>query len=88
MNHPLSRRALARALIALGLAAAAPAAAEETPEADKIAPADAHYRDRPNGSQRCAICLQFMPPDRCRIVKGRIVPQGWCQFFAARENAR
>ena len=29
----------------------------------------------------------FTPPDKCKIVQGPIIPQGWCQFFAARENA-
>ncbi|HXZ00931.1 MAG TPA: sigma factor [Stellaceae bacterium] len=55
--------------------------------ADKIKQADAHYRHRPNGQQRCEICLQFAPPNRCRIVRGPILPHGWCQFFAARDNA-
>lgn len=54
----------------------------------KISKADAKYQDRPNGIQRCEICLQFRPPDRCQLVDGDISPHGWCQFFAARENAQ
>lgn len=81
-----------RALLAAGLAAASrlrPAVAEqEVREGDKISQADAQYQRRPKGEQRCGICLQFLPPNRCRIVQGQIVPQGWCQYFAARENAR
>jgi hypothetical protein len=85
----LSRRELlGGAALALGFAAAGSAAAAETPEAEKIKQADAHYQNRPQGQQRCAICLQFEPPSSCRIVAGPIVPTGWCQFFAARENAR
>jgi hypothetical protein len=47
----------------------------------------AKYRAHPNGIQRCEICLQFNPPNRCKIVAGEISPKGWCQYFAARENA-
>jgi hypothetical protein len=87
MRHPLSRRRLlAHAAVIFGLAADAPARA--MPEADKVTQADARYRSKPNGEQRCEICLQFLPPNRCRIVRGPISPRGWCQFFAARENAR
>lgn len=47
----------------------------------------AKYRAHPNGIQRCEICLQFNPPDHCKIVAGKINPKGWCQYFAAKENA-
>ena len=60
-----------------------PAAAEP-----QIAKPDANYRDHPNGIQRCEICLQFQPPNRCQLVKGGVSPNGWCQFFAAKENAQ
>jgi hypothetical protein len=54
----------------------------------KLSKADAKYQEQPNGQQRCEICLQFRPPASCQIVSGEISPKGWCQFFAARENAR
>jgi hypothetical protein len=54
----------------------------------KVTRLDAKYQEQPHGQQRCGICLQFQPPGSCRLVEGTIVPQGWCQFFAARENAR
>jgi len=52
-----------------------------------IAKSEAKYQDRPNGIQHCEICLQFQPPNRCKLVQGDISPNGWCQFFAAKENA-
>ena len=84
----VSRRAL---LKAGGVSAAAavsatigfPAGAEP-----QIAKPDAKYQDHRNGIQRCEICLQFQPPNRCQLVKGDISPNGWCQFFAAKENAQ
>jgi hypothetical protein len=94
MSKRLSRRALIwsggleiSALIA-GSHAPPTVADEELSEADKIKQTDAHYQRYPKGPQRCQICLQFNPPDKCKIVQGPIIPQGWCQFFAARENAR
>ncbi len=81
----ISRRALVAGVgAAVGLRAAGggKAAAEE-----KIGKTDAHYQDRPNGQQRCEICLQFQPPSTCRIVAGPVTAHGWCQFFAAKENA-
>jgi hypothetical protein len=94
MNRRLSRRSLLESgslaiavLIASG-AISRTVADEEISEADKIKQTDAHYQRYPKGPQRCQICLQFAPPDKCKIVQGPIFPQGWCQFFAARENAR
>jgi hypothetical protein len=89
----ISRRALLRlACLALSILTVGgdpppTAADEEIKEADKIKQTDAHYQTHRNGQQRCEICLQFLQPNKCKIVQGPIIPQGWCQFFAARENA-
>jgi len=53
----------------------------------KVSQADAKYQGTPKGQQRCEICVNFEPPNQCRFVVGPIAPRGWCQFFAARENA-
>jgi hypothetical protein len=53
----------------------------------KIDKQAAKYQNSPKGQQRCEICLQFRPPAQCAIVQGAINPRGWCQYFAARENA-
>ena len=91
------RRNVSRRSLLEGFAIAASASAgialsiraeADTPEAQKIAQADAKYQPTPNGQQRCEICLQFEPPDHCKIVRSPISANGWCQFFAARENAR
>ena len=47
----------------------------------------AKYRPHPHGIQRCEIRIQFKPPNRCTLVSGEISPKGWCQYFAAKENA-
>lgn len=90
MAASISRRALIDgAIVILGVAATGRVAAaeDEIKEADKITQVEAHYQNHANGQQRCEICLQFLPPYHCRIVHGPVVRTGWCQFFAARENA-
>jgi hypothetical protein len=89
----LSRRRLLRVTVrAIGTAAAIrlvphAAAEEELNEENKIKRTEAEYRPQRKGQQRCEICLQFESPDKCKIVQGPISPTGWCQYFAARENA-
>jgi len=81
----LPRRALLRALSFLAGAALLPTAGRSE---EKLKKEDAKYQTMPKGQQRCEICLQFAPPNRCKLVAGEITPKGWCQYFAARENAR
>jgi hypothetical protein len=92
MGRSVSRRdvlshTVAVAASAAGWAASPARAQPELSEAQKIAHADAKYQSTQNGQQRCEICLQFEPPDHCKIVQSPITPHGWCQYFAARENA-
>lgn len=92
MGSRISRRAVIEGAVAIGSAVAGgwprtAAADQETAEEDKIKKADAQYQQQPKGQQRCEICLQFEAPSKCKIVQGPINPKGWCQFFAARENA-
>lgn len=82
----ISRRALlGGAASAVGAAAAG--ASRRAAAQQKVSQMDAKYQDQPKGQQRCEICLQFQPPNACRIVEGPISPKGWCQYFAAKENA-
>lgn len=82
----LSRRALLE-LGALGLVASSGRALENPVRGQaRISKAEAQYRNAPNGIQRCEICLQFKPPKQCELVDGDIRPNGWCQYFAGKEN--
>jgi hypothetical protein len=86
---PARRRFLARAAVSIAAIGSSllgwRAAAQQSDV--KVSQAEAKYQDHPKGPQRCEICLQFEPPGTCKIVAGHIEPKGWCQFFAARENA-
>ncbi len=92
MSRNISRRGLlegatSAAISATAGLALAPRAEADISEADKISQVDAKYQPTPKGQQRCEICIQFEPPDHCKIVRSPISAKGWCQYFAARENA-
>ena len=83
----ISRRALlGGAALAVG-AAATIGGSRRAAAQQKVSHADAQYRDQPKGQQRCEICLNFQPPNVCGFVESPISPKGWCQYFAAKENA-
>jgi hypothetical protein len=52
----------------------------------KSSPQAAGYQDRPNGGQRCSNCAHFQPPAACKIVAGRVSPQGWCKIYFAKSG--
>ncbi len=83
----VSRRTLFGRIVTMVAGAAAYGAVGRAAAQKKVSKLEAKYQDHPNGQQRCEICLNFLAPDRCRIVEGRISKTGWCQFFAAKENA-
>lgn len=80
------RRLIECAALMAGLAAGG--ISREATARTKLKKTVAKYQDHPKGIQRCEICLQFRAPGTCQLVEGEISPQGWCQFFAARENAQ
>ncbi len=82
-NNRIGRRALLRraALLAsaLGVAARASVAADE-----KMTQKDAEYRPTPKDGHACANCQYFLPPASCKLVKGKISPNGWCDFWGSK----
>jgi hypothetical protein len=84
----LSRRSLIQcaALAGIGLSEAGMGGLARAQDS-RLSKTVAKYQTHPNGIQRCEICLQFEPPGRCKLVSGDISPKGWCQYFAAKENA-
>ncbi len=47
----------------------------------KVAQQVVGYQDTPHDAQRCDNCLQFQPPDACKVVEGKISPSGWCKVY-------
>jgi hypothetical protein len=56
---------------------AAPAIAQK----QKLSPTDIGYQPRPNGGQRCDLCVNWQAPNTCKLVAGTISPSGWCGLF-------
>jgi hypothetical protein len=80
----VSRRAvLAKGLGVVAVVASLTAIDVSTSEAQKkMAPKMVQYQQKPKGDQKCSICLHFVPPDSCKLVEGKINPEGWCSLFA------
>jgi hypothetical protein len=74
-----SRRSLLRSAVgATGFLAATLNSAFAQPKISKVA---VNYQDHPDGEKRCDKCVQFQPPDACKVVDGTISPQGSCRIF-------
>jgi hypothetical protein len=85
---PLSRRSMIKN-VTLAVGAATAVAYSLSPvstsaKQSKLAQTDIGYRDRPNGGQRCDLCVNWQAPSACKVVAGTISPSGWCGLFVRR----
>ena len=55
---------------------------------DKIAPAMVQYQPTPKDGNKCSTCVNFEAPDQCKIVSGKVHPDGWCIAFAPMEDTK
>jgi hypothetical protein len=79
---PLSRRSLLQGAVgAAGAATIIAASANCAGAAPKISQKGVNYQDHPDGDKRCDKCVQFQPPNACKVVDGTISPQGSCRIF-------
>jgi hypothetical protein len=46
-----------------------------------LSKAETGYQDQPHGKERCGVCSMYRSPNRCTLVRGLILPQGWCKQF-------
>jgi hypothetical protein len=53
----------------------------------KASQALVHYQNNPKGDARCDNCIQWQPPDACKVVEGKISPAGWCNIYAPKPKA-
>lgn len=83
-SYPLSRRSFCKCACAIVFAAPAVILGPQLAQAQmKLSKKDVDYQDHPHGTQQCSGCRHFMPPDACRVVEGKISPQGWCNRWQA-----
>lgn len=84
-SHDLKRRTVLRAAVAAGCLLCLPQAGRA--QSGKVSKAQAKYQDTPKGNQNCAKCLHFVATDNtCKVVEGKVSPQGWCQLWAAKQG--
>ena len=77
------RNVLRGGLTAVAATAAAVLVTTQRAEA-KIQPKAVHYVDEtPKPAQNCANCVNYVEPKGCKIVEGEVLPNGWCQVWAA-----
>ena len=74
----LSRRLLLKSTVVFAGVACAGALSSSAAAQQKAPKAAMKYQDHPNGQQQCDGCQQFVAPDACKIVDGKINPKGWC----------
>jgi hypothetical protein len=51
------------------------------PAAAKVGPGDVGYQPTPKGQSKCGTCTQWQGPDACKVVSGKISPNGWCSIY-------
>ena len=79
----LARRSLLRRLLgAAGVSTLFYAAPYPAAAVIKISQRAVAYQDHPEGDKRCDKCIQFQPPDGCKMVNGSISRSGYCRLFA------
>jgi len=81
----LSRRGFMRSVgLAAGVGALVGAgfAASPAAAASKFSQAMAKYQSTPKGADRCANCSQYESAATCRVVDGKVEPNGWCFLYA------
>jgi hypothetical protein len=54
----------------------------------KMAQKLVQYQDTPKNNQKCSDCLHFIAPDQCKLVEGKIKPNGWCALFAPKPKPK
>lgn len=80
-RHP-SKSGLDRRTVLIAAASAAPLLVLSAGVAQaKVAESSVAYQTSPHGSQRCGECNLFSSPDSCRLVSGKISPDGWCRLW-------
>lgn len=77
----LSRRAVLRKAAVAAGGAAILGTAMSRPAAAKAPQKAVGYQDTPHGAQQCDNCSQFVAPDACKVVDGKVSPSGWCKVY-------
>jgi hypothetical protein len=78
------RKLLVSGMLAVPAAALITFRPEPVGAQQKVAQKLVQYQKTPKNNQKCSTCLHFVAPDSCKVVEGKIDPNGWCSLFAAK----
>jgi hypothetical protein len=78
-----SRRGIMQAGVGL---VAAGMASKSFAQGDKLAQDVVQYQKTPKDGAKCSLCVNFEPPDGCKIVASPISPDGWCVAYAPKNG--
>lgn len=84
----ISRRAaLKTGITVLTAGLTTTAAFADDPDAGKMDKSVVAYRYHHGPhDNHCGICANFLPPESCKLVAGKIDPNGYCTAFAAKKK--
>lgn len=81
-DREANRRRALKLIASLGIASAISTLVEIRPAmAGQVPKTVVNYQSHPKGGMDCATCIQFMPPQSCAVVSGKISPKGWCTAY-------
>jgi hypothetical protein len=73
-------------LRAAGLAVVGGVVAVTARAQEKIEQSQVQYQPTPKDGVKCSTCVNFEAPAACKIVSGKISPDGWCIAYAPKES--
>lgn len=79
-------RTTRRRIMLVGLGAAGGLMAVTAKAQEKIAQTLVQYQSTPKDGNKCSACVNFETPASCKIVAGKISPDGWCIAYAPKEQ--
>ncbi len=87
MEFRTSRRVFLRAGAAVGATVVTAGLVSRASAQDaKIEQSAVMYQATPKDGQKCSTCVNFEPPNACKIVAGNIAPEGWCAAYAPKDS--
>jgi hypothetical protein len=76
-------KCVSRRTVLIAAAGAVPVLALMSGAAEaKLTQAAVKYQPDPKDGHQCDGCIQFVEPDSCKLVDGKIAATGWCLLWA------
>ena len=84
MADKISRSEIISLLAGIPMAVAATTGFASAADDSSGTKAQFKYQTKPNGAKKCSGCSLFAAPAACKVVKGKISPNGYCIAYAAK----